>query len=35
MGSWLDVDPGLNTENDAGKSTFAGGRGEKLDAASD
>jgi hypothetical protein len=35
MGSWLDVDPGLNTENDAGKSTFAGGRGEKLEAARD
>ncbi len=23
MGSWLDVDPGLNSENDAGKTFFA------------
>jgi hypothetical protein len=23
LGSWLDVDPGLNSENDAGKSHFA------------
>jgi hypothetical protein len=24
MGSWLDVDPGLNSENDQGKNAFAG-----------
>ena len=23
MGQWLDVDPGLNTENDTGKHAFA------------
>ena len=23
MGSWLDVDPGLNSENDHGKGVFA------------
>jgi hypothetical protein len=26
MGSWLDVDTGLNSENDQGKSGFAAGR---------
>ena len=35
MGQWLDVDPGLNSENDVGKSTFAGGRGEELKTAGD
>jgi hypothetical protein len=24
LGSWLDVDPGLNSENDQGKNAFAG-----------
>ena len=24
LGSWLDVDPGLNSENDIGKNAFAG-----------
>jgi hypothetical protein len=24
LGSWLDVDPGLNSENDFGKNAFAG-----------
>jgi hypothetical protein len=24
LGSWLDVDPGLNSENDKGKNAFAG-----------
>jgi hypothetical protein len=23
MGQWLDVDPGLNSENDAGRNHFA------------
>jgi hypothetical protein len=31
MGSWLDVDTGLNSENDYGKNLFAAGRGELAD----
>jgi hypothetical protein len=31
MGSWLDVDPGLNSENDSGKSQFAARRGDEAD----
>jgi hypothetical protein len=31
MGSWLDVDSGLNTENDGGKGHFAVTRGEDAD----
>ncbi len=31
MGSWLDVDPGLNSENDVGKGHFAVTRGEDAD----
>jgi len=29
LGSWVDVDTGLNSENDAGKSTFADERGKQ------
>ena len=35
MGSWLAVDPGLNSENDAGKSTFADGRRESPEVRGD
>jgi hypothetical protein len=31
MGSWLDVDTGLNSENDHGKNSFAARRGESAD----
>jgi hypothetical protein len=31
MGSWLDVDTGLNSENDVGKGRFAVTRGEDAD----
>jgi hypothetical protein len=31
MGSWLDVDPGLNSENDSGKFQFAARRGDEAD----
>jgi hypothetical protein len=31
MGSWLDVDPGLNSENDNGKAYFTATRREDAD----
>ena len=31
MGSWLDVDAGLNSENDRGMNAFAARRGESTD----
>jgi hypothetical protein len=31
LGAWLDVDPGLNSEHDAGKGHFAMIRGERAD----
>jgi hypothetical protein len=31
LGSWLDVDTGLNSENDVGKGHFAASRGEDAD----
>jgi hypothetical protein len=31
MGAWLDVDTGLNSENDGGKGHFAVTRGEGVD----
>jgi hypothetical protein len=31
LGSWLDVDTGLNSENDVGKDHFAASRGEDAD----
>ncbi len=31
MGSWLDVDPGLNSENDTGRDPYAATRGDEVD----